>query len=73
MFPSIVLVYLSETSNKYAAQHWKVFSSENYFDSNGLFISTVFSAPILMNCVVLIVVWLYTAANMLLQMKKKQV
>lgn len=35
--------------------NWHSFSKQQYFDSNGLFISTVFSIPILLNCMLLIV------------------
>ena len=34
---------------------YRKFSRENFFDSNGLFISTVFSIPVLFNCICLIV------------------
>lgn len=41
--------YCSESINEFAAAKWKSFSKQQYFDSNGLFISTVFSIPILLN------------------------
>lgn len=47
--------YFSESINEYAALNWRSFSKQQYFDSNGLFISTVFSIPILLNCMLLIV------------------
>lgn len=52
---SVLLVYFSETINELAAIHWRTFSRQQYFDSNGLFISTVFSIPILLNCMLMIV------------------
>jgi len=52
---SVSVVYFSESINEYAAQNWKTFSKQQYFDDNGLFISTVFSIPILLNCMLLIV------------------
>lgn len=54
-FSSVLLVYFSETINEIAAIHWKSFSRQQYFDSNGLFIATVFSIPILLNCMLMIV------------------
>ncbi|KAH8321943.1 hypothetical protein KR067_013260 [Drosophila pandora] len=51
----LVAVYFTESINEYAAQNWSSFSKQQYFDSNGLFISTVFSIPILLNCMLLIV------------------
>lgn len=49
------MVYFSEQLNAYAAHNWKVFSRQQYFDSKGLFISIVFSVPILLNCMLMVV------------------
>lgn len=51
----MLLVYFSENINELAAENWQSFSRQQYFDSNGLFISTVFSIPILLNCMLMIV------------------
>lgn len=55
LLSAVLAVYFSESINEYAAQNWSSFSKQQYFDSNGLFISTVFSIPILLNCMLLIV------------------
>lgn len=55
LFLSVSIVYFSESINEYAALNWRTFSKQQYFDDNGLFISTVFSIPILLNCMLLIV------------------
>lgn len=52
---SVLLVYFSESINKLASTNWKIFSRQQYFDSNGLFISVVFSIPILFNCMLMVV------------------
>lgn len=55
------IVYFSEGINEYAALNWRTFSKQQYFDDNGLFISTVFSIPILLNCMLLIVsIYIYS-------------
>ncbi|XP_057309110.1 transmembrane protein 18-like isoform X1 [Hydractinia symbiolongicarpus] len=72
-FSLLVLVYLSEKLNEYSAENWKLFAKENYFDSNGLFTSTVFSAPILFNCICLIILWLRAAADAMIEIKKRQI
>lgn len=46
---------MSEYINEVAAHNWQTFSRQQYFDSNGLFISTVFCIPLLLNCMILIV------------------
>ncbi|XP_047145957.1 transmembrane protein 18 isoform X2 [Hydra vulgaris] len=68
----LVLVSLSEKINEIAAQHWKLFSHENFFDSGGLFISTVFSLPLLINCLLLIVIWLKFSFKALVLIKSKK-
>ena len=37
----------AEYLNAFASLNWREFSSQNYFDSRGLFTSVVFSAPLL--------------------------
>lgn len=51
----VLLVYFSESINELASENWRVFSRQQYFDSNGLFISVVFSIPILLNCMLMVV------------------
>ncbi|XP_058983800.1 transmembrane protein 18-like isoform X1 [Musca domestica] len=65
-------VYFSESINEYAAMNWHSFSKQQYFDSNGLFISTVFSIPILLNCMLLIGAWLYNSTQMMAKLKIAQ-
>ncbi|XP_065367965.1 transmembrane protein 18 [Calliphora vicina] len=65
-------VYFSESINEYAALNWRSFSKQQYFDSNGLFISTVFSIPILLNCMLLIGAWLYNSTKMMATLKTAQ-
>ncbi|KAG1659797.1 Transmembrane protein 18 [Nymphon striatum] len=71
-FVLLLLVYFSEHINKLGARHWKYFSREQYFDSKGLFISFVFSAPLLINCLIMVANWTYQSANLLVCVKQKQ-
>ncbi|CAK9297524.1 unnamed protein product [Gordionus sp. m RMFG-2023] len=59
------IVYFAENINKYGAIYWKNFSNHQYFDSNGVFISLVLSAPILINCLLIICNWLWNASLLL--------
>ncbi|XP_076456743.1 transmembrane protein 18-like [Babylonia areolata] len=68
----LMLVGCSEYINQFAAQHWKKFSRQQYFDSNGLFISVVFSVPILINCLVIVVLWLKMSADLMRNIRRKQ-
>lgn len=58
----VFTVFMSEKINELATKHQHLFSRRQNFDRHGLFISTVFSVPILLNCMLMIVctftVWL---------------
>lgn len=42
-----VLVSMSEYINAYCSEHWREFSSQDYFDKHGVFAGSVFAAPLL--------------------------
>lgn len=68
----LLLVYFSESINEAAATNWMVFSRQQYFDSKGLFISVVFSVPILMNCMIMVASWLYQSSQLMTSLKRAQ-
>nr|KAF7431613.1 hypothetical protein H0235_004537 [Vespula pensylvanica] len=68
----LLLVYFTETINEVAATNWMVFSRQQYFDSKGLFISIVFSTPILMNCMIMVASWLYQSSQLMTSLKRAQ-
>lgn len=41
-------VYNAQRLNSYLAQHWQAFARQPYFDEQGVFISAVVSAPLLL-------------------------
>ena len=44
---AVASVYCAEYINDFAGRHWEDFAGQNYFDKNGVFVSVMFSAPLL--------------------------
>ncbi|KAL3867856.1 hypothetical protein ACJMK2_040702 [Sinanodonta woodiana] len=65
-----LLVFFAESINEWAAQNWKLFARQQYFDSNGMFFSLVFSIPLLFNCLVMVVCWLWDVGVLINNVKQ---
>ena len=50
-----VLVVAAERVNMICSQNWQAFSTQNYFDDRGAFISVFYSAPLLLIALVQLV------------------
>ncbi|XP_065843615.1 transmembrane protein 18-like isoform X2 [Oscarella lobularis] len=44
----------TERINEYGAENWRLFAGQQYFDSSGLFMTLVFSLPIVLNCLLIL-------------------
>uniref|UniRef100_T1JB36 Transmembrane protein 18 n=1 Tax=Strigamia maritima TaxID=126957 RepID=T1JB36_STRMM len=71
-FALLLLVYFSERINEIAARNWQNFSRQQYFDSKGMFMSIVFSIPLLLNCIIMVCNWLYMSGTLMVKLKKAQ-
>ncbi|CAG8712626.1 9323_t:CDS:2, partial [Acaulospora morrowiae] len=54
-FSLMALAAFSKVINSIAHNHWQEFSTHDYFDDSGFFISMIFSFPVLVNAIVGIV------------------
>ncbi|XP_020488551.1 transmembrane protein 18 [Labrus bergylta] len=66
------LVYSAEYLNEFAAMNWRSFSNFQYFDSKGMFISLVYSIPLLLNTVIIVMVWVYRTFSTMTELKTLQ-
>ncbi|KAK7788491.1 hypothetical protein R5R35_011933 [Gryllus longicercus] len=71
-FSLLLLVYFSESINEIAANNWSLFSNQQYFDTKGMFISLVFSVPILLNCMIMVANWLWQSSQLMTKLKRAQ-
>ncbi|KAF8560852.1 hypothetical protein P879_07320 [Paragonimus westermani] len=56
--------------NELAATHWRLFATDQYFDSHGFFILCVWSAPILINAMLITILLLLQVGQLLVQKKR---
>ncbi|XP_071388384.1 transmembrane protein 18 isoform X2 [Centroberyx affinis] len=66
------MVYSAEYLNELAAMNWRSFSNFQYFDSKGMFISLVYSIPLLFNTIIIVVMWVYRTFSTMTELKTLQ-
>lgn len=62
----------AERLNGIAAARWETFAAQNYFDSHGVFMSVMWSAPLLGDAFLIIYFALRSAAALLVQVKRAE-
>jgi len=63
-------IFMAEKLNAYAGENWKDFSTQNYFDRNGVFLGVVLGTPLLVTLTVQLLLTLYDAANLVVKVKR---
>ncbi|KAK9003136.1 hypothetical protein V6N11_060703 [Hibiscus sabdariffa] len=48
-------IYFAESLNRFLGDNWKKFATQNYFDPSGLFLSVLWSGPLLTIAIIILV------------------
>lgn len=67
-----IIVRSAETINQYAAMNWESFSTQNYFDERGVFISIMLCGPLLLDSFIMLSLFVKEAGQLLIQVKKTE-
>ncbi|KAL6856965.1 hypothetical protein ACP4OV_018347 [Aristida adscensionis] len=65
-------VFLAERINTFLGQNWKSFSTQNYFDPQGLFVSVIWSGPLLLITILILVNTLVTLCMLIVRWKRAE-
>ncbi|QHO12849.1 transmembrane protein 18 [Arachis ipaensis] len=65
-------VYLAERLNTVLRMNWKSFSSQNYFDPNGLFMSVLWSGPLLIIAMIILINTLFSLCYLIVRWKRAE-
>merc|ERR1711957_112774 len=64
-----IIVRVAERLDGIGSSRWKDFSTQNYFDKNGVFIGIMVCAPLLLVCLLVLVSIIWEAQQMLMDVK----
>lgn len=65
-------VYLAERFNSHLGQNWKSFAGQNYFDSNGVFLSVLWSGPLLVIAIIILINTLFSLCHLIVKWKRAE-
>mmetsp|Transcript_34872 Transcript_34872/g.74357 ORF Transcript_34872/g.74357 Transcript_34872/m.74357 type:complete len:229 (+) Transcript_34872:98-784(+) len=68
-----IIVRLAERLNTMGASHWREFSTQNYFDKNGIFMGIMICAPLLMVCLFMLTSMIMEASNLIADVKQMKI
>ncbi|KAJ1991352.1 hypothetical protein H4R33_001368 [Dimargaris cristalligena] len=68
-----IMVLGAQPLNTLAAGYWSDFSDANYFQEHGHFISLVYSIPLLLLLLTVLVMLIFHAGSRLIQVKRQQI
>ncbi|KAM7507632.1 hypothetical protein LguiA_018085 [Lonicera macranthoides] len=65
-------VYLAERLNSFLGENWKSFAGQNYFDPQGVFLSVLWSGPLLVISIIILVNTLFSLCQLIVRWKRAE-
>lgn len=65
-------VYFAENFNRLLSENWKSFAGQNYFDPSGVFLSALWSGPLLVIAILILVNTLFSLCYLIVRWKKAE-
>jgi len=69
---SLLGVYMAEVLNNIGRQYWHYFAQANYFDEHGVFMSVLYSLPLLIISIIALINLLLATCDMLIKVKRAE-
>ncbi|KAI3826214.1 hypothetical protein L1987_00259 [Smallanthus sonchifolius] len=69
---SLAGVYLAERLNTVLCDNWKSFAGQNYFDHHGVFLSVLWSGPLLVFATIILVNTLFSLCHLIVKWKRAE-
>ncbi|KAM0053349.1 putative transmembrane protein [Helianthus debilis subsp. tardiflorus] len=69
---SLAGVYLAERLNTVLSENWKSFAGQNYFDRHGVFLSVLWSGPLLVFATIILVNTLFSLCHLIVKWKRAE-
>jgi hypothetical protein len=64
-----ILVRSAEWLNGFGDRNWEKYCTQNYFDRGGIFIGIMLCGPLLVNCLIMLMMFVREAGQLLVQVK----
>ncbi|KMS99960.1 hypothetical protein BVRB_1g018030 isoform B [Beta vulgaris subsp. vulgaris] len=65
-------VYLAERLNRFLGNQWQFFATQNYFDPHGIFLSVLWSGPLLLIAILILINTLFSMCHLIIQWKRAE-
>ncbi|KAK7277335.1 hypothetical protein RIF29_18486 [Crotalaria pallida] len=65
-------VYFAESLNSFLGKNWRSFSGQNYFDPSGVFMSVLWSGPLLVHAMIILINTLFSLCYLIVKWKRAE-